>query len=73
MKLKLIAGVDEGIAFHYYGNPERVFVKSNRVHAIAPDGRRVRVSPSTLVVPHEGSKNGGRYDETAVTRTEAVA
>jgi hypothetical protein len=56
MKMKLIGEILEGFGFHYYGQSDRVFVKSNKTHAITPEGRRRLVSPSTLVVPHEGQK-----------------
>lgn len=56
MKLKLICEIKKGFAFHYFGNPERVYIKDDKGHAIAPNDGRVRVSETTLVVPHEGEK-----------------
>lgn len=53
MKLKLICEIARGFAFHYYDTPDRVYIKEDKGHAIAPQDGRVKVSEYTLVVPHE--------------------
>lgn len=48
--LKMISEIPTGFPFHYYGRPDRIFIKERKGHAVAPDNGVVRVSESTLVV-----------------------
>ena len=56
MKLKIIGEILRGFGFHYYGRPDRTFIKLDKGRAVNPEGKVRRVSETTLVVPHEGSK-----------------
>jgi hypothetical protein len=53
MTLKLIGEIARGLGFHYYDKPDRVYIKDDKGHAIAPNDGRVKVSETTLVVPHD--------------------
>jgi hypothetical protein len=48
MKMKLIGEVKRGEVFHYHDS-DRLYVKDRKGYAIAPSGRIVRVSETTLV------------------------
>ncbi len=63
MKMKLIGEILRGIGFHYYDNPDRVYIKEDPGHAIAPSGNRVKISDKTLVVPHDETRKGEQHEE----------
>lgn len=70
MRMKLIAEIMDGLAYHYYNNPRRVYVKVRDGLSVNPDGKVVRASKSTLVVPHEGGKMPYHQDDFKTTYIE---
>ena len=56
--IKLFCEIEKGTAFHFYGNPERVLIRSNGSHYIAPEGRH-KIHPHVLVVQEKSEADDG--------------
>ncbi len=57
--LKLFCQIPKGTAFHFYDTPERVLVRSNGTHYVAPEGRH-KIHPHVLVVQEKSEADHER-------------
>ena len=57
MKIKLFSQIMKGTAFFFIDKPDRILVKSNKSHYIAPEGRR-QAHPHVLVAEKKPEKSG---------------
>lgn len=56
--ITLFCNIPRGTLFHFYDNPERILIKSDKNHYVAPEGRHP-IHPYVLVVQEKSEADGG--------------